>query len=50
MISLLHESGGFALVLGVNALIALLLFIATVALVAMIINVEGKLSAPQPAE
>jgi MFS family permease len=50
MISLLHESGGFALVLGVNAVIALLLFIATLALVAMIINVEGKQSAPQPAE
>ena len=50
MISLLHESGGFALVLGVNAVIALLLFIATLALVAMIINVEDKQSAPQPAE
>jgi MFS family permease len=50
MISILHESGGFALVLGVNAVIALLLFLATLALVAMIINVEGKQRSPQPAE
>jgi len=49
MISLLHETGGFALVLGVNAAIALLLFIATLGLVAMIVNVEGR-QAPQPAE
>jgi MFS family permease len=50
MISILHESGGFALVLGVNAVIALLLFLATLALVAMIISVEGKQRSPQPAE
>ncbi|MGC2046277.1 MAG: MFS transporter, partial [Pseudolabrys sp.] len=50
MISFLHESGGFALVLGVNAVIALLLFVTTLALVAMIISVEGKLRSPQPAE
>jgi MFS family permease len=50
MISLLHKSGGFTLVLSVNAVIALLLFVATVALVAMIVNVEGKQSAAQPAE
>jgi MFS family permease len=50
MISLLHESGGFALVLGVNAVIALLLFVTTLALVALIISVEGKRPAPQPAE
>ena len=50
MISLLHESGGFALVLGVNAVIALLLFITTLALVAMIISVEGRQRKPQPAE
>jgi len=50
MISLLHESGGFALVLGVNAVIALLLFVTTLALVMMIINVEGRQSKPQPAE
>ena len=42
MISILHESGGFALVLGVNAVIALLLFATTLALVAMIISVEGR--------
>jgi len=50
MISLLHESGGFALVLGVNAFIALLLFVTTLALVAMIIGVEGGQRKPQPAE
>ena len=50
MISLLHESGGFALVLGVNAFIALLLFVTTLALVAMIISVEGRHRRPQPAE
>jgi MFS family permease len=50
MISLLHKSGGFTLVLSVNAVIALLLFVTTVALVAMIVNVEGKQSAAQPAE
>jgi MFS family permease len=50
MISLLHESGGFALVLGVNAFIALLLFVTTLALVAMIISVEGRQRKPQPAE
>ena len=50
MIALLHESGGFTLVLGVNAVIALLLFITTLALVAMIISVEGRQRKPQPAE
>ena len=35
---------------GVDAAIALLLFVTTLALVAMIINVEGKQRAPQPAE
>ena len=50
MISLLHENGGFTLVLGVNAVIALLLFITTLALVAMIISVEGRQRKPQPAE
>ena len=50
MISILHETGGFTLVLGVNAAIALLLFVTTLALVAMIISVEGKQRAPQPAE
>jgi MFS family permease len=50
MISLLHENGGFALVLGVNAVIALLLFVTTLALVAMIVSVEGRQRKPQPAE
>jgi MFS family permease len=50
MISLLHEKGGFALVLGVNAIIALLLFVTTLALVLTIISVEGKQRSPQPAE
>jgi MFS family permease len=51
MISLLHKTGGFSLVLSVNAMIALLLFFTTLGLVAMIINVEGKHAATtQPAE
>ncbi|HEY1475920.1 MAG TPA: MFS transporter [Pseudolabrys sp.] len=50
MISLLHRTGGFTQVLSANAMIALLLFVTTLALVAMIVNVEGKQSAPQPAE
>ncbi len=50
MISILHQSGGFTLVLSVNAVIALLLFVTTIALVAMIVSVEGKQNAPQPAE
>ena len=50
MISLLHQSGGFTLVLSVNAVIALLLFMTTIALVALIVSVEGKHRAAQPAE
>ncbi len=50
LISLLHDRGGFTLVLGVNAVIALVLFVTTIALVAMIASIEGKQSAPQPAE
>ena len=50
MISLLHDRGGFTLVLGVNAVIALLMFVTTLALVAMIVSIEGKQNAPQPAE
>jgi MFS family permease len=49
MISLLHETGGFSLVLGVNAVIALLLFVTTLTLVAMIVSVEGR-QRTQPAE
>src|SRR5450631_2352914 len=48
LISLLHKSGGFTLVLSVNAVIALLLCMTTIALVAMIVNVEGKHRAAQP--
>ena len=50
MISLLHQSGGFTLVLSVNAMIALLLFLTTLGLVAMIVSLEGKHRATQPAE
>ncbi len=50
MISLLHDRGGFSLVLGANAVIALVLFAMTLALVAMIVSIEGKQTAPQPAE
>jgi len=50
MIALLHKSGGFPLVLSVNAMIALLLFLTTLGLVGMIISVEGKHAAAQPAE
>jgi MFS family permease len=50
MISLLHERGGFALVLAVNAAIAFVICAATVALAVMINNIEAQQAAPQPAE
>jgi MFS family permease len=50
MISLLHERGGFTLVLAVNAVIALVMFIATAVLAVMINNVENRLTETQPAE
>jgi MFS family permease len=50
MISLLHNSGGFALVLGANAIIALVMFLSTLALVALIINIETRHAQVQPAE
>jgi MFS family permease len=51
MIAVLHEWGGFAMVLGANAAVAFLMFIATAALVAMIVNIEAQQqAAPQPAE
>jgi MFS family permease len=51
MISLLHNSGGFGLVLGVNAVIALLMFLATLGLVWLIVNIETRhAAATQPAE
>ena len=50
LISLLHQSGGFAMVLGANAVLGLMLFIATLILVMLIVSVEGKHAATQPAE
>ncbi len=50
MISLLHERGGFPLVLAVNAAIALAMFIATAALAVLVSTVETEKTAPQPAE
>ncbi len=51
VISLLHNSGGFSLVLGVNAIIALIMFMATLGLVSLIVSIEGKhRAAQQPAE
>lgn len=50
VISLLHNSGGFSLVLGVNSIIALVMFLATLGLVALIANIEARHAAVQPAE
>jgi MFS family permease len=50
MISLLHERGGFALVLAVDSLIALVMCLATVALAVLVNGAEGEISAPIPAE
>ena len=50
MIALLHGSGGFGLVLAVNAVIALLLFAATAGLVLLVAKIEIKQNAAQPAE
>jgi MFS family permease len=50
LIALLHNSGGFSLVLGVNAAIALLMFLATFVLVLLIVSIEAKHTAVQPAE
>jgi len=50
MISLLHERGGFVLVLAVDAAIALAMFIATAALAVVVSQVEAENAAPQPAE
>jgi MFS family permease len=50
MISLLHEHGGFTLVLAADAGIALAMCIATVALAFLVTNIESEKSAPQPAE
>ncbi len=50
MISLLHKSGGFSLVLGANSIVALCMFLATLALVSLIMSVEARHAAAQPAE
>ncbi|MFA6264684.1 MAG: MFS transporter [Pseudolabrys sp.] len=50
MIAFLHKSGGFALVLGANAAVALIMFLTTLALVLLIVNIESRQAALQPAE
>ena len=50
LIALLHKNGGFSLVLGVNAIIALIMFLSTLGLVPLIISIEARHSATQPAE
>jgi len=50
MISLLHERGGFALVLAVDAVIALIMCVATTALALMVTQIETERAPPQPAE
>lgn len=50
MIALLHKTGGFGLVLGANAAVALLMFLATLVLTAMVVSIEGRQAGLQPAE
>ncbi|MDO8876143.1 MAG: MFS transporter [Pseudolabrys sp.] len=50
MISLLHKTGGFGLVLGANAIVALCMFLATLGLVSLISGIETRHAAAQPAE
>jgi len=50
MIALLHKTGGFGLVLGTNAAVALVMFLATLALTAMLVGIENRQMALQPAE
>jgi len=50
MIALLHNTGGFSLVLGVNSIIALIMFLSTLALVALIVNIEARHAQVQPAK
>jgi len=50
LISLLHNGGGFGLVLGVNSIIALVMFLATLGLVALIVTIDARNAAAQPAE
>ena len=49
MIALLHKTGGFGLVLGANAAVALVMFLTTLGLTAMIVSIETR-QALQPAE
>ncbi len=50
MISILHEQGGFTLVLAVNAAIAFVMFVTTAGLALLVTNVEARQAAPAPAE
>ena len=50
LIAVLHKMGGFSLVMGANAIIALVMFIATFALWAFLQAIEVRLPASQPAE
>jgi MFS family permease len=50
LIALLHKNGGFGLVLGVNAIIALIMFFSTLGLVSLIVSIEARHTATQPAE
>jgi MFS family permease len=50
MISLLHNSGGFGLVLAINAVITLVMFVTTVALTWLVSTIEGRHVATAPAE
>ena len=50
IIALLHNSGGFGLVLGVNSIIALVMFLSTLGLVSLIVNIEARHAQVQPAK
>jgi MFS family permease len=50
MISILHQRGGFDLVLAVNAAITFVMFVATAGLAVLVTNVEARQAAPLPAE
>jgi MFS family permease len=50
MISVLHERGGFDLVLAVNVTIAFVMFLTTAALAVLVTTVEARRAAPLPAE
>jgi MFS family permease len=50
MIAILHQWGGFTLVLGVNATIAFTIFVATAGLAILVSNAEARNAAAQAAE